>query len=103
MNTRKTLVGLFESNGFRLLQFAYLADCQVLGRFRFLHFLELSLWRLCRSIGLKYPENCLLAVFERNQPHESIPAPDSHAKRKNEKESGPGMIASPGASLFPRG
>jgi len=66
MNTKKTLAGFFESNGFRLLHFAHLADCQVLGRFRFLHFLELLLWRLCRSIGLNYPENCLLAVFERN-------------------------------------
>ena len=39
--------------------------------FACLHFLELSIWRLCRSIGLNYPENCLLAVFERNPLHES--------------------------------
>ncbi len=75
MNTKKTLVGLFESHGFRLLQFAHLVDCRVLGRFRFLHFLELSFWRLCRSVGLSYPENCLLAVFERNKPHDPNQAP----------------------------
>ena len=63
MNT-KSGSGCLRTNGFSLRYFARPADCRVLGRFRWLHFLELSLWRLCESLGLSYPESCLLAVFE---------------------------------------
>jgi 2-polyprenyl-3-methyl-5-hydroxy-6-metoxy-1,4-benzoquinol methylase len=65
MNTKKKMVELFEGRGFRLLDFAYLADCRIFSRFRLLHFLELSMWRFCRCFNWMYPENCLLAVFER--------------------------------------
>ncbi len=102
MNTKKALVELFESNGFSLLYFARPADCRVLGRFRWLHFLELSMWRLCQSFGLNYPESCLLAVFERNHPLFSIPERDSHEKRIDVIESAAAVIASSGCSSPPR-
>ena len=44
------------------VDFAYSSS---FGRFRASHYLELSLWRLLRSLSLTYPENCLLAVYER--------------------------------------
>jgi len=65
MNTRERLSALFESHGFSERHFAYLDDCRTLSRFRALHFLELSAWQIARSVGLRYPENCLLGVYER--------------------------------------
>jgi SAM-dependent methyltransferase len=65
MNTRRRLAGLFKTHGFRESSFAYLDDCRTFHRFRQLHRLELRFWRLLRSLGLRYPETCLLGVYER--------------------------------------
>ena len=65
MNTRSRLRQLFVRHGFREAHFAYLSDCCTTFRFRTLHKLELILWRALKRLGLVYPENCLLAVFER--------------------------------------
>jgi SAM-dependent methyltransferase len=65
MNTRSTLKRLFEAAGFRERSFAALADCRTFSRFRLLHQAELAAWRLLRAVGLGYPENCLLGVYER--------------------------------------
>jgi 2-polyprenyl-3-methyl-5-hydroxy-6-metoxy-1,4-benzoquinol methylase len=65
MNTRGCLRRLFEAHGFREAHFAYLDDLRTFFRIRLLHSLELVLWRLLRAAGLTYPENCLLAVYER--------------------------------------
>jgi ubiquinone/menaquinone biosynthesis C-methylase UbiE len=65
MNTRKGLLSLFRSHGFKETYFAYLADCCIFHRFRYLHGAELLAWCTLGTIGLTYPENCLLAVFER--------------------------------------
>lgn len=65
MNTRARLAKLFADAGFREQSFAYLDDCRTFHRFRFLNWLELCLWRALKSVGLHYPENCLLAVYER--------------------------------------
>jgi len=65
MNTRKRLAELFELGGFKECYFAYLDDCRTSGNFRFLSFLELSLWWSLKAIGLRYPENCLLGIYER--------------------------------------
>jgi SAM-dependent methyltransferase len=65
MNTRKSLRRAFEARGFRETSFAYLDDCRTFGRFRVPHYLELSLWKLLRRFGLRYPENCLLGIYER--------------------------------------
>jgi SAM-dependent methyltransferase len=65
MNTRKHLSRLFGERGFRESYFAYLDDCRVTCRFRLLNLVELNLRRFLRGIGLKYPENCLLGIYEK--------------------------------------
>lgn len=65
MNTRRALARTFTAHGFREATFAKLDDLTALGRFRRLTRLELAAWKLCRSVGRHYPENCLLAIYER--------------------------------------
>ncbi len=65
MNTRRQLRNLFASAGFRERKFAYLSDCRAFARFRLLFRMELMTWRALQSLGLVYPENCLLGVYER--------------------------------------
>lgn len=65
MNTRRRLRQIFEAEGFQERHFAYLSDCRTFARFRSLLRLELFFWRMMQSLGLVYPENCLLGVYER--------------------------------------
>ncbi len=64
MNTRKQLIQLFQRHGFREYYFAYLDDCRTSSRFRALQFVELAGWKLLKSLGIRYPENCLLGIYE---------------------------------------
>jgi 2-polyprenyl-3-methyl-5-hydroxy-6-metoxy-1,4-benzoquinol methylase len=63
MNTRRRLARLFAAAGLNEVLFHYLADCRTFARFRWLHRLELGLWRCCVWGGLRYPELCLLGVY----------------------------------------
>jgi SAM-dependent methyltransferase len=65
MNTRPRLRRLFAKHGFREAYFAHLPDCRTTYRFRLLHLLEMLLWRALDRVGVTYPENCLLAVYQR--------------------------------------
>ncbi len=65
MNTRKCLTRLFDLAGFKECSLIDVADCRIFGNNRFLSFLSLSLWRVLKTMGIKYPENCLIAVYER--------------------------------------
>lgn len=65
MNTRSRLRQLAADAGLKEEAFAYLDDCRTFGRFRVLLFSELTLWRLLKAVGLRYPENCLLGVYQR--------------------------------------
>jgi len=65
MNTRRRLGQLFAQGGFREVSFAYLDDCRLFHRFRLLSLVETGLWKALRAVGLRYPENCLLGVYER--------------------------------------
>lgn len=65
MNTRRRLAQIFAVAGFQERSFAYLSDCRTLARFRPLCRLELYAWRIMKSLGLVYPENCLLGVYQR--------------------------------------
>ena len=65
MNTKHILGELFRRQGFSELAFAYLDDLSTFNQFRCLGRLELFVWRLCQEAGLKYPENCLLGVYEK--------------------------------------
>jgi hypothetical protein len=68
MNTGRQLRRLFEGNGFREVGFSYLDDCRTFGNTRWLHQLELTARRWLRAVGLRYPENCLLGIYERTCP-----------------------------------
>jgi SAM-dependent methyltransferase len=65
MNTRKRLKDLFEEGGFEERLFAHLDDCGTFGQIPGLYHAELLACRLLRRIGLRYPENCLLGVYEK--------------------------------------
>ena len=65
MNTRRRLAGIFRSAGFGERYFAHLDDCRTFGCFRRLRYLELCCRRLLGRWALRYPESCLLAVYER--------------------------------------
>jgi SAM-dependent methyltransferase len=65
LNTRKALARRFEEAGFKECFFTYLDDCRTLHRFRIPHFCELLVWRCLKAVALRYPETCLLGVYER--------------------------------------
>ena len=64
MNTRRTLRDLFAGS-FDETSFEYLPDTRTLAQFKVTCVMELALWRGLRSIGIPYPENCLLGVYTR--------------------------------------
>jgi SAM-dependent methyltransferase len=65
MNSRRQLRSLFINGGFIEADFAYLANCSTLQRFRPTCFGELCLWRLLSAFGIPYPENDLLGIYRR--------------------------------------
>jgi 2-polyprenyl-3-methyl-5-hydroxy-6-metoxy-1,4-benzoquinol methylase len=67
MNTRSKLSALFNEAGFAEQNFFYLDDCRSSHRFKTLNALELTMWRFLRTLGLHYPERCILATY-RKQP-----------------------------------
>ena len=65
MNTRSTLASLMQRHGFCERHFEYLDDLRTLARFQWTSHAELLLWTALKSLGLRYPETCLLAVYQR--------------------------------------
>jgi SAM-dependent methyltransferase len=65
MNTRGRLRQLFARGGFKERFFAHLDDCRIFHRFRLLSLMETGSWKTLKAVGLRYPENCLLGVYER--------------------------------------
>ena len=65
MNTRRELSTLMRNAGFGERHFTYLDDCRSLARFRWVSRAELLVWKALTSVGLHYPETCLLAVYQR--------------------------------------
>ncbi len=65
MNSRSSLSTAFASAGFREVYFRYLDDCRTLARWKPTLAAELTVWKALRSVGLRYPETCLLGVYER--------------------------------------
>ena len=63
MNTRTKLRRLFEAHGFRELSFSYLDDCRTFANTRALLYLELAARSVLKTVGVTYPENCLLGVY----------------------------------------
>jgi SAM-dependent methyltransferase len=66
MNTRENLSELFADGGFTEIYFTYLDDCRMFDKFRLISFLNLHLLRFIKKLKFRYPENCLLAVYEKN-------------------------------------
>jgi SAM-dependent methyltransferase len=65
MNTRAALGTAFAAGGFSEAAFAYLDDLSMWLMYRRLNDLDLQVWRAVRSIGLRYPENCLLGIYRK--------------------------------------
>ena len=65
MNTRSALQRLFTGVGMREEALLRLDDCRTFARFRRLHELELRSMRLCRALGVPYPEHCLLGLYRK--------------------------------------
>jgi len=65
MNSRAALRSAFSRAGFRERSFFYLDDCRSSYRFKLIHVWEMLLCGLCQTLGIPYPENCLLGIYER--------------------------------------
>ena len=65
MNSQAVLRDLFETHGFREVSFMYLDDLSTWSQFRMGSYLELLGWRAFNRVGLRYPENCLLGVYQK--------------------------------------
>ncbi len=65
MNTRGALQRLFSGVGMREEALLRLDDCRTFARFRWLSEMELRLMRVCRALGLPYPEHCLLGIYRK--------------------------------------
>lgn len=66
MNTRGVLQRLFAGVGMHEAAFLRLDDCRTFARFRGVLELELRAMRLCRWLGVPYPEHCLLGVYRKS-------------------------------------
>jgi len=64
MNTRKDLKAIFEGAGFPEMGFLYLDDCRTPARWRLANRMELWVCRALRTVGLRYPETCLLGIYQ---------------------------------------
>ncbi len=65
MNTKKDLRALFQKSGFKEVHFQYLDDCRTFAGFKFLLYCELVMWKILSVLQLRYPENCLLGIYEK--------------------------------------
>ncbi len=65
MNSRQVLKSLFEQGGFEEELFLRADDCSTTSRFKATYFVELTIWKLLKLVGLPYPESNLIAVFRK--------------------------------------
>lgn len=65
MNTRGALQRQFAAVGMQEERFLRLDDCRTFARFRGLSEIELRVMRLCRMVGVPYPEHCLLGIYRK--------------------------------------
>ena len=65
MNTRKRLRNIFEKHGFAEAAFAYVDDLSSLKRFQLTLIVELCAWRILNGLGMTYPENQLLGIYQK--------------------------------------
>ena len=72
MNTRNTLRKIFAAHGFHEWHFSYLDDCRTFARFRSASVVELSCRTLLHTLGIRYPENCLLGIYVKSTLSEPV-------------------------------
>lgn len=65
LNTRKALSGHCASAGLEEVFFTYLDDCRTFDAYHWLNVAELSVQKMLRRFGVRYPENCLLGVYRK--------------------------------------
>lgn len=65
MNTRSVLQRLFAGVGMAEERFLRVDDCRTFARFKWLSEMELRLMAGCRSVGLPYPEHCLIGIYRK--------------------------------------
>jgi SAM-dependent methyltransferase len=65
LNTRRDLQRHAGPWGLHEIYFALLDDCRVTGMYRGLNWLELRARALLNTLGLRYPESCVLAVYRK--------------------------------------
>ncbi|MFL5342035.1 MAG: class I SAM-dependent methyltransferase [Gemmataceae bacterium] len=63
MNSHRELKRLFQQAGFAEQLFLHLDDLATFSQIKPLNWLELQAWRALHALRLRYPENCLLAVY----------------------------------------
>jgi len=68
MNTKRTLKKLFSDFGFNQSHVFLLGDCSVTSQLGNFNHVELFTWRACKSIGVSYPESCILGIFRKDCP-----------------------------------
>lgn len=66
MNTHRDLKRLFEQGGFAERLFLKLDDLAAFSQIRVLNWCELWTWRILNAMRLRYPENCLLGVYQKS-------------------------------------
>jgi hypothetical protein len=66
LNTRRALNRMLQVGGFREIAFAYVDVCPVFARFKRVSRWEIAIWKLIRRAGLRYPENNILCVYQRD-------------------------------------
>jgi 2-polyprenyl-3-methyl-5-hydroxy-6-metoxy-1,4-benzoquinol methylase len=65
MNTRRALARRFAQAGFSETHYDLVDDCRVFQHFFALHYIELSLQQLLKTIGLRYPDCCVFAMYRK--------------------------------------
>lgn len=66
LNTRKDLKRHACAAGLTEVRYQVLDDCRISAGYRWLHWLELRVWKFLKLCRLRHPETCILAVYERS-------------------------------------
>ncbi|MGH8260567.1 MAG: class I SAM-dependent methyltransferase [Steroidobacteraceae bacterium] len=65
LNTRRDLSRHTSAHCLKEISYRIIDDCRITGGYRVLQWIELRIRKLLRAIGLRHPESCILAVYER--------------------------------------
>lgn len=65
LNTRRDLSRHTGAHGLNEIRYRVIDDCRITGGYRVLQWIELRIRKLLRAIGLRHPESCILAIYER--------------------------------------